>query len=351
MSAWDGEAMICRFDAATVTWVFIALHDTRSGPATGGTRIKTYAAPTEALIDAQRLAEGMTYKWRGIGVARGGGKAVLAVPPDLPAAERDGLLRRYARLIESLAGSFQTGCDLGTTPADMALMAEETRYVHGVIAGGRSVDPGPYTARGVRLGIEAAAETVFGTAELAGRSVLIEGLGSVGAPLARELAAAGAVLLLTDLDRERLQDLAAELGAMAIDPEQALATRCDVYAPCAVGGRLSADTVPQLACRIVAGAANNQLATLDDAARLHQRGILYAPDYIINGGGALTFATMDREDTEPPSLEPLAAIGARLRAIFQAAAAAGESPATTTRRLIETGSSAVSAAGRTDGCT
>lgn len=335
ISTWKGEAVVCRYDHETAAWVFIALHDTRHGPATGGTRMKAYPRPTDALIDAQRLAEGMTHKWRGIGVARGGGKAVLDIPADLSPQDRDGLLRRYARLVESLSGAFQTGCDLGTTPDDMLRISKETRYVHGVISGGRSVDPGPYTARGVRIGIQAAVEAVFGAPELAQRSVLVEGLGSVGEPLARELAGLGARLLLTDLDGEILKRLASELEGGIVAPSAALTTACDVYAPCAVGGRLTAESVPQLACRIVAGSANNQLGMPEDAERLHQRGILYAPDYIINGGGALIFATMDRDSAEPPTMEPLEAIGTRLREIFRAAAEAGESPAATTRRMIE----------------
>ncbi len=335
IASWPGEAVICRYDAEASAWVFIAIHETSRGPATGGTRIKSYPHPTDALIDAQRLAEGMTYKWRGIGIARGGGKAVIAVPDGLPAPAREQLLLRYARLLESLGGAFQTGCDLGTTPQDMLSMAGETRYVHGVLAGGLSVDPGPYTARGVRLGIEAALEAVFGSPDPRGHTILVEGLGGVGEPLARELGAVGATLLLTDLDLERSARLAAELDATAVAPAETLTTPCDVYAPCAVGGRLTAATVPLLACRIVAGSANNQLGRPEDAELLHARGILYAPDFVINGGGALIFGTMDSSSPEPPGKEPLAVIGDRLREIFRRAQAADESPAAVTRQMIE----------------
>ncbi|MDH3403726.1 MAG: hypothetical protein OES32_13745 [Acidobacteriota bacterium] len=335
ISAWDGEGVVCRFDRPAGTWIFIALHDLGPGPASGGTRMKPYDRSADALTDAQRLAEGMTHKWRALGMACGGGKAVLDVPADLAAADREGLLRRYARLVESLGGVFRTGCDLGTSPADMLLMSRETRWVHGILGDGRSLDPGPYTARGVRLGIEAAVEAVFGDAALAGRSVLVEGLGAVGEPLARELAASGARLLLTDLDADRAAALAAELGAATVAPEAALATPCDVYAPCAVGGRLTAATVPQLACRIVAGSANNQLGRPADADLLHERGIFYVPDYIINGGGALIFGSMEPSAPEPPPMAALEAIGARLREVFRLAAEAGESPAASARRLVE----------------
>ncbi len=194
IEAWSGDAVVSHFDRATASWIFIALHDLGPGPASGGTRMKTYHRPGDALVDAQRLAEGMTQKWLGLRAKRGGGKAVIAVPADLEPAAREGLLTRYARLIESLGGVFRTGCDLGTAPADMLHMSRTTRWVHGILADGTALDPGPYTARGVRHGIEAALEAVFGDATLAGRSVLVEGLGAVGEPLARELAAAGARL-------------------------------------------------------------------------------------------------------------------------------------------------------------
>jgi leucine dehydrogenase len=335
IAAWDGEAVVCRFDRPTASWIFIALHDLRPGPAAGGTRMKTYDHPTDALVDAQRLAEGMTHKWRGIGIERGGGKAVLSVPTDLETDARDGLLTRYARLVESLAGAFRTGCDLGVSPADMLHMSRDTRWVHGILAGGRSLDPGPYTARGVRLGIEAAVERIFGNASLAGRSVLVEGLGAVGEPLARELSGLGAHLILSDLDAGRARRLGAELGAETTPSRKVLTTACDVYAPCAVGGTLTAETVPRLACRIVAGSANNQLGRPEDAELLHENGILYAPDYIVNSGGALIFGSMDPDSPEAPAMEPLVVIGSRLREIFRHAAETDESPSATARRLIE----------------
>jgi leucine dehydrogenase len=186
----------------------------------------------------------------------------------------------------------------------------------------------------VRLGIEAALEAVFGAAAPAQRTVLVEGLGAVGVPLARELAERGARLLLADLDGERAARLAAELGAEIVEPGVVGTTRCDVYAPCAVGGTLNETTIPRLACRIVAGSANNQLGTPEDAERLHRRGILYAPDFIINGAGALVFGTMDATTTEPPDKEALVAVGDRLREIFTLAREHDESTAAATRRLI-----------------
>jgi leucine dehydrogenase len=334
IAAWPGESVVCSHHAPTGAWIFIAIHDTRPGPATGGTRMKSYPQPADGLLDAQRLAEGMTQKWRGIGIQRGGGKAVLAVPADLDPAGRADLLDRYAALIDSLGGLFQTGCDLGTTPDDMLRIARRTPFVHGVLAGGKALDPGPYTARGVRLGIEVALEAVFGSPDLARRTVLVEGLGAVGGPLAHELAERGARLLLADLDTARAEALAAELGATAIPANAVPTTACEVYAPCAVGGTVNAGTIPGLACRIVAGSANNQLGRPEDGELLHERGILYAPDFIINGGGALVFGTMDSTSPDPPSRDALTVVADRLREIFALARERDESTATTTRRLI-----------------
>jgi leucine dehydrogenase len=298
---WDGLAVVSRYDAPTATWMFIALHDNTLGPMSGGTRMKRYDSPAEGLRDAMRLAEGMTHKWAAIGFGCGGGKAVLALSRTLEPQERDELLRRYGRMVEGLNGTFGTGPDLGTSMRDMLLVAEETRFIHGIDhATGDYLDSGPFTARGVLAAIHACLLHRFGTASAAGRTVVVEGLGGVGAPLARMLAAEGAHLLLADLAAGRAAALAEELSgqhncqASAYEgpPEGAREQPCDVYAPCATGGTLNAATVPRLACAIVAGSANNQLAEPEDAERLARRGILYAPDYIANGAGAITFGLL-----------------------------------------------------------
>jgi leucine dehydrogenase len=299
--------------------------------------MRVYSGPAEGLADAQRLAEGMTQKWAALDLPFGGGKAVLAVPRALAGAEREGLLRRYGVLLESLSGGFQTGVDLGTTPADMAVVGQVTRNVHGVdFSDGSTIDPGPFTARGVLRGIEAALEAVFGDSEPAGRTILVQGLGDVGLPLARLLAEAGASLLVSDLVPERTKQAAAEMGATVVDPEAILSTTCDVYAPCATGGVLDRETIPVLACRIVAGSANVQLAEPTDAERLHERRILYAPDYIVNGGGAgafglLALGVQDRARI----LAKVDGIGTALREIFREAAERGESPVHAAGRRVE----------------
>jgi leucine dehydrogenase len=289
LAAWDGEAVVVRHDRATDAWIFIALHDSTLGRPVGGTRVKIYPHPAAGLEDAQRLAAGMTAKWAAAGLPMGGGKAVLALSRPLETAERDRLLERYGRLVESLAGAFGTGQDLGTSPADMERIARHTRWVHGVGADGRAVDPGPFTARGVHAAVRAVLREISGSPDPAERTVLVEGVGGVGEPLARLLAADGARLVLADLDHDKARRLARELGAETVPLERVPETPCDVYAPCAVGATLNPETIPRLACRAVAGSANNQLATPDDARALAARGILWAPDFIANAGGAIAF--------------------------------------------------------------
>lgn len=339
---WDGVAVVARRDQPTGAWMFIALHDDTLGRPTGGTRMKPYPSPTAALRDAMWLAEGMTHKWAAVGLPFGGGKAVIAPPGPLSGEERRGLLLRYGGLIDSLHGSFSTGEDLGTDVEDMAVIAEATRHVMGSHDGGdrKPIDPGPYTARGVFHGIAAAIHHVDGGG-LAGRTVLIQGVGDVGAPLARLLRTAGARLLLADLDGGRAVGLAAELGGepdcRVIPAEEVFDTDCDVYAPCAVGQVVNADTIPRLRCRAVAGSANNQLREpAADADRLHRRGILYAPDYLINGGGALAFGLIELGVTDPRELfSRVEAHGDSLGEIFAEAAGRNESPLTATHRRVE----------------
>ncbi len=333
---WDGLAVVARFDRPTGTWIFIALHDNTMGPMSGGTRMRVYPRPEDALLDAMRLAEGMTYKWAAIDFPIGGGKAVLAVPRPLAGEERRELLRRYARILDGLRGAFSTGVDLGTTPDDMGVIREVTPYVHGFDRDGTRLDPGPFTARGVYMGVRAALRHVLGSDDPRGRRVLVQGVGDVGLPLARLLREAGAELLLADLDRTRLERVARELGGGTVAPEAVASTPCDVYAPCAIGAVLNRDTIPALACRIVAGSANNQLQDPGDAEALHRRGILYAPDYIINGGGAMAFGLLSQGVYDKLLLfRRVEGIGPSLSEVFREAAECGESPVRTVERRIK----------------
>ena len=297
--SWDGQAVVTRYDELTQAWVFICMHDHTLGACTGGTRMKVYPQPSDGLLDAMRLAQGMTHKWAAVDLPYGGGKAAIALDHPLEGSERTEFLLRYGDLVESLRGAFRTGEDLGTSSADMVTIASRTQYIHGFDGRGNKVDPSPFTARGVYAGIKAALEVAYGERSCADRSVLIEGVGNVGTHLAELLAADGAQLLVADLDSARAQAVADRFRATVVPSDEIYSSACDVYAPCAVGATLNQQTIPQLTCRIVAGSANNQLQDLDDAATLHGRGILYVPDFIINAGGAMAFAQIDRGIAEP----------------------------------------------------
>lgn len=334
---WDGLGIVCRFDPVSGTWIFICLHDNTLGACTGGTRMAVYPSPADGLRDAMRLAEGMTCKWAAIHERVGGGKAVLAINRPLAGEDRRQLLLRYGSLVDSLNGAFRTGEDLGTTSSDMQIIAEECQFVHGFHpVDGSKVDPSPFTARAVFEGIKSAASAVFGSDDLAGRTVLIQGVGSVGASLGRYLAEAGAVLQLSDIDAERTEEMARHLEATVLAPENVYAAECDIYAPCAIGATLNEETIPELRCRVVAGSANNQLAEPADAQRLLERGIVYVPDYIINAGGALSFALMDRGHSDETVLfEEMASIGSTVQEILQEAAAQNESPVAAAERRVQ----------------
>jgi leucine dehydrogenase len=334
---WDGLGVVCRYDQPTHTWVFICLHDNTLGPCTGGTRMKVYSEPGEGLRDAMRLAEGMTSKWAAIDVAAGGGKAVLAIERPLAGAERNGLLFRYGKLIQSLGGGFRTGEDMGTGTEDMQVIAEEADYVHGFDPeDGSKVDPSPYTARAVFAGIRSAVSEVFEGGSLEGRKVLIQGVGSVGASLGEFLKEAGAKLLVSDIDELRCQRVADLLDATVLPNSEVYATGCDVYAPCAVGATLNRESIPRLQCRIVAGSANNQLEEPADADRLLERDIVYIPDYIINAGGALSFSLLDNGLSDRQALlQKMDVIGESVAEILREAGAKAESPIVAAQRRVD----------------
>ena len=297
---WDGEHAVIRHDPESGAWMLVCIHSTRLGPAMGGTRLKSYAGPAEALEDALRLAAGMTRKLAVLGLPCGGGKAVLAVSEVPSGAARRRLLESYGDLVESLGGSYVTGPDVNTGEADMNVIGGRTAHVfcRSAAAGG-SGDPSIHTALGVFHGIKATLAHLDGSDQLAGRTVLVQGTGSVGAKLARLLLDAEAVVLVSDVDEER----ARATGGRPVPADAALELECDVYAPCALGATLNEASIPRLRCRAVAGAANNQLAEPDDAERLRGAGILYAPDYVINGGGALHGIGLEQLGWDPERLE------------------------------------------------
>ncbi len=330
---WDGLGVVTSHHRETGTWIFIALHDATLGRPTGGCRLMTYPSPAAGLRDAMRLAEGMTWKWAAMDLRYGGGKSVLAVPGPLAGERRRSVFARLGHLMNALNGGYGVGEDLGTTPEDMAFLATVTPYVACTSHGESAPDPGPFTAAGVHAGIEAAVSHLDGAPGLAGKSVLIEGVGDVGAPLARLLGLAGARVIVADLDEDRARRVAGECGGVAVACGNVHGTECDVYAPCAVGATVNARSVPLLRCRIVAGSANNQLEVPEDADRLMERGILYAPDYVINGGGAMAFGLMEQGIRDTGELDArVRSIGGALTEIFREADAGGESPVAAARR-------------------
>ena len=261
----------------------IAIHSTTLGPALGGTRYWSYATDEEAIIDALRLARGMTYKNAVAGLNLGGGKSVII--GDNRTKNREMIFRAHGRFVESLGGRYVTAEDVGTSTNDMDFVHMETDNVAGLA--GRSGDPSPVTARGVFRAIQASAKFRWGSDSLEGKTVAIPGCGHVGYYLAKELREAGAKLVVTDIDAERVQRVVNELGAKAVEPGEIYGVKADIFAPCALGAGINDKTIPQLKVEIVAGAANNQLLEERHGDVLEERGILYAPDYVANAGGVI----------------------------------------------------------------
>jgi leucine dehydrogenase len=281
-------------DATSGLRALVGIHSTRLGPAIGGSRIRYYDSEADAIDDVSRLAQGMAYKAAVAKLPHGGGKAVIMAPADLqkwPAEKRAALFRAFGAFVDNLGGRYITTEDSGTSTSDMDVVRTTTKHVLGTsIDKGGSGDPSPFTALGCRRGIEAIANHVFGKPDLKGLHVAVQGVGHVGAHLAHELAQAGAKLTICDVDPARRSAVATELGATIVDVEQILEVECDIVAPCALGGALTEAVVPKLKCKAVAGAANNQLRTPAVGKALDARGIFYAPDYVITGGGLINVA-------------------------------------------------------------
>ena len=327
LTAWDGEQVAVRYEADLDTWMFIGVHSTRRGPTGGGTRMRSYASPEDALADVLELSGAMTRKFAVCDVPRGGGKAVLAVP-ELPTGDaRVELLHRYGEFITSLGGLYSCAPDMNTSERDMDIIAETCPYVFcKTVENGGSGSTAPATAKGVFHGIEASVQHALGS-DLAGVRVLVQGMGAVGALLAAHLDEAGAEVYVSDVDEARLT-----VGT-PVAPDEAVGFECDVLAPCATGGVINAVSIDRLRCRVVAGAANNQLAVPSLADRLHERGILYAPDYVINAGGVLHGAGLESLGwTEQQVDERLRGIGTLLLELY---ADGDGSPSRAADRLVE----------------
>jgi leucine dehydrogenase len=328
------EEVVFFHDPPSGLRAIVAIHSTALGPALGGTRFYPFASEEEALHDVLRLARGMTYKAAAAGLDLGGGKAVIIGDPRRDKSEE--LLRAYGRFIESLGGRYITAEDVGTMREDMDVLRQETRWVTGVSKRlGGSGDPSPVTAYGVFQGLRACAEEALGTASLEGVRIVVQGAGKVGYHLTKYLVDAGAEVTVADVDVDAVGRAVAEFGVETVEPDKAHAADCDIFAPCALGGIIRDDTVPELKASVVAGPANNQLAGPEHGDALAESGILYAPDFVINSGGLINVAEeligYDRER----AMKKVEGIYRTMREVFQRSRMEGITPAEAANRLAE----------------
>ena len=312
----------------------IVIHSTRLGPGAGGCRFWHYPDLAAASADAFRLAEGMSYKNAMAGLPFGGAKAVLRRPAG--DFDREALFRAFGRAVAALGGSYVTAEDVGTTVADMRSVAEETRHVAGIEADARRAggDPSPWTAQGVFDAMAAGAAHAFGSS-LKGLTVAVQGTGNVGAELCRRLADAGAELVIADINPERRDRLEKILGARVVAVEDIHKVEADIFAPCALGGALTVESVGAMKARLVCGGANNQLATPEVAELMVRRGIAYVPDYVANAGGIISVSAEYLGENRAHVVARVAQIGPRVAALLEEAAACRLSPALVADRMAE----------------
>ncbi|MEI2721067.1 MAG: Glu/Leu/Phe/Val dehydrogenase [Gemmatimonadales bacterium] len=283
MQTMGHEQVVFSHEPSCGYFGIIAIHDTTLGPALGGTRVWQYESTDAALHDALRLARGMTYKSAVAGLNLGGGKAVIVADPKR--ADRESLFRAHGRFVESLGGRYITAEDVGTSPTDMEFIKRETKHVAGLL--NLSGDPSPVTGYGVYVGMKASAKAKWGKDSLAGKTIAVQGCGKVAYYLMSHLKQEGARLIVSDIDDQKVQRVVDELGATAVSADAIFDAKADIFAPCALGAILNDDTIGRLKVEIVAGGANNQLAEERHGKMIEEKGILYAPDYVINGGGVI----------------------------------------------------------------
>jgi leucine dehydrogenase len=306
----------------------IAVHSTHLGPAAGGARFWHYAKDEEALTDALRLSRGMSYKNAMAGLPLGGGKSVILA--DESRTKSPDLLHAFGKAVDQLSGHYVTAEDVGMSVADMIEVARSTKYVAGLpnSAGDVGGDPGPHTALGIFLGIKAAVRTALGKDSLDGLHIALQGAGSVATGVALHACAEGARLSIADIDVAKARKLASTTGGAVVPADQILGMEADVLSPCALGAILDETSIAALKVPVVAGAANNQLATEEDGQRIHQRGILYAPDYVINAGGIINVCTEYLGDGDAALVrQRIEGIPVRLQEIWAESAATGRNPA------------------------
>ncbi|WP_120075703.1 Leu/Phe/Val dehydrogenase [Aurantiacibacter odishensis] len=327
---WDEhERVEVVHDRASGLTAIIALHSTHLGPAAGGTRFWHYDEPAKAMRDALRLSRGMSYKNAMAGLPIGGGKAVVLLDKD--GTKTEAMLHAFGDAVEALGGRYVTAEDVGASEADMVAIHTRTQHVCGLPAedGEAGGDPGPFTAMGIYLGIKAAVAHKLGKSSMQGVHVAVQGCGSVGGGVARLLANDGVNLTLSDIDQNRAAALASELGGESVSAGDVMSVSCDVFSPNALGAIIDDESIAKLDCAIVAGGANNQLARPHHGQQLHDRGILYAPDYVINAGGIInvSYEYLCRREGKPCNLDDVNArigqIPGRLREIWKESDASG----------------------------
>ena len=312
----------------------IAIHDTSLGPALGGTRFYPYVDEAAALRDVLRLAKGMTLKSAAAGLYLGGGKAVIIGDPATSWSE--GLIRAYGRVIDSLGGRYVTAEDVGTTVEDMVLISKETPWVSGLpIEEGGSGDPSPATARGVMAALRAIGERLWGSDDLAGRRVAVQGIGKVGMDLVRRLTDVGAETIVADPNAVAVAVAVETYGSKAVPLDEIYDIECDVFSPCALGAVLNDETIPRLGCAAIAGSANNQLAVDGDVERIVARGILYAPDFVVNAGGVINISVEKDGYTLERAAVMVDRIYNNLTAVFETADAEQVDPQTAAMRFAK----------------
>lgn len=334
MTSGGHELVVHGVDEPTGLRCIIAIHSTVLGPALGGTRFFPYPDEQAALGDVLRLSAGMTLKSAAAGLDLGGGKAVIIGDPDERADHE--LFEAYGRVVNTLGGRYITAEDVGTTVADMTVVRRTTEHVKGLPTEmGGSGDPSPMTARGVLASMRTVAAHQWSDPSLEGLTVAVQGVGKVGAALVSQVASEGAEVLIADVDRDAVEAVSDQTGARAVAPDEILSVRCDILAPCAMGAVLNERSIPDLRCSAVVGSANNQLATRADADRLAARGVLYAPDFVVNAGGIVNIAVevdLGRYSSEVAE-ERVDRIGDRLSEILDRARTNGITPLDAAERL------------------
>jgi leucine dehydrogenase len=328
------EQIVFSHDKASGLKSIIAIHSTTLGPALGGTRFYPFKTEDEALTDVLRLAKGMSYKAAAAGLDLGGGKAIIIGDPKRDKSEE--LFRAYGRFVETLGGRYITAEDVGTAREDMDIVKRETRWVTGVSEHyGGSGDPSPVTAFGVYQGLRAVCAEIWKTPEVEGRKFAVMGAGKVGYHVLKHLTEGKAEVVLSDIDVDNLGRAVRDFSVQTVDTEKIHTVECDVFVPCALGGILNDETIPELRCAAVAGAANNQLLRPEHGKLLQDRDVLYAPDFIINAGGLINVADELRGYDKARAMAQVAGIFHSLRKIFQIASLEGITNAEAAERLAE----------------